>query len=79
MFLRSECESSGRGVAERLRSFATGTLEIDPLDVGVALERPESTFVLDTSVVGNANTGHEYGTDLAEADKRDLIEYMKTL
>jgi mono/diheme cytochrome c family protein len=28
---------------------------------------------------GNSNEGHEYGTDLAEAQKRALLEYLKTL
>jgi mono/diheme cytochrome c family protein len=37
--------------------------------------------VLDTRVKGNGNGGHEgprYGTDLPDADKRALIEYLKT-
>ena len=33
----------------------------------------------DTSLRGNHNTGHLYGTQLPAADKEDLIEYMKTL
>jgi hypothetical protein len=28
---------------------------------------------------GNGNGGHEFGTDLAAADKDALIEYLKTL
>ncbi|HYN20385.1 MAG TPA: cytochrome c [Thermoanaerobaculia bacterium] len=28
---------------------------------------------------GNGNGGHEYGTQLSEQDKNDLIEYLKTL
>jgi hypothetical protein len=28
---------------------------------------------------GHSNRGHEYGTTLDDADKRDLIEYLKTL
>jgi len=28
---------------------------------------------------GNDNGGHEYGTQLSEPDKNDLIEYLKTL
>ena len=37
-------------------------------------------FVLDTRLRGNGNQGHsgsEYGTDLDEKAKRDLIEYLK--
>jgi len=33
----------------------------------------------DTSVPGNGNQGHLYGTDLPLKDKRALIEYLKTL
>lgn len=33
---------------------------------------------VDVSVPGNSNAGHEYGIDLAAADKRALIEYLKT-
>jgi mono/diheme cytochrome c family protein len=34
---------------------------------------------LDTSLPGNANTGHVYGADLPTADKIALLEYLKTL
>ena len=39
-------------------------------------------FRYDTAVAGNGNSGHsgaDYGTDLPEADKRALLDYMKTL
>jgi len=32
----------------------------------------------DTSVPGNGNTGHVYGTTLADEDKRAIVEYLKT-
>lgn len=35
-------------------------------------------FKVDTTVIGNGNQGHLYGTELPEADKRSLIEYLKT-
>jgi hypothetical protein len=39
----------------------------------------ESTgFRYDTSVRGNGNGGHVYGTDLSARDKAALIEYLKT-
>lgn len=37
-------------------------------------------FILDTRLRGNDNAGHtgpRYGTDLSEAQKRDLVEYLK--
>jgi hypothetical protein len=39
----------------------------------------EASFLYDTSVPGNGNEGHLYGTDLGEQDKKALIEYLKTL
>ena len=36
---------------------------------------PES----DTAGSGNSNSGHDYGTNLSDNDKHDLIEYLKTL
>lgn len=33
----------------------------------------------DTQCVGQSNGGHDYGTALSAQDKRDLIEYLKTL
>jgi len=38
----------------------------------------QTFFRFDTSVPGNGNGGHLYGTMLADADKRALVEYMKT-
>ncbi len=35
-------------------------------------------FRYDTSVPGNANTGHVYGTTLSDDDKRAIVEYLKT-
>ena len=39
----------------------------------------EGAYVLDTSASGNSNSGHDYGTKLSPEEKRDLIEYLKTL
>ena len=36
-------------------------------------------FRYDTTVAGNGNQGHEFGTDLPEQEKRALVEYLKTL
>jgi hypothetical protein len=37
------------------------------------------TFLFDTTVRGNSNAGHAYGTDLSEDDRKALVEYLKTL
>ena len=36
-------------------------------------------LLFDTRKQGNGNQGHEYGTGLADQEKTDLIEFMKTL
>jgi len=35
--------------------------------------------LFDSSVIGNSNAGHEYGTTLTEDERQSLIEYLKTL
>jgi hypothetical protein len=67
---------------ERAKTFFVGTRQFDPVDVGqknVPEEGGVQYFNFDTSLRGNSNTGHPYGTDLMEEEKRQLIEYMKTL
>ncbi len=37
------------------------------------------TFTLyDTTVPGNGNGGHVYGTSLSDPEKQAVVEYMKT-
>jgi hypothetical protein len=36
-------------------------------------------FRYDTSVPGNSNQGHLFGTDLPKDQKKALLEYLKTL
>jgi hypothetical protein len=36
-------------------------------------------FVFDTRLPGNRNQGHEFGTELSETEKSDLIAFLKTL
>ena len=36
-------------------------------------------FTVRTTLPGNANFGHVYGTDLTAADKADLLAYLLTL
>jgi mono/diheme cytochrome c family protein len=45
----------------------------------VAQDQGRSFFEYNTTLNGNHNTGHEYGTDLSEGEKDALIEYLKTL
>ena len=60
--------------------FSLGHSAFDTTRVGVAAPAGSSAgFAFDTSVVGNSNQGHVYGTRLSDAEKRDLLEYLKTL
>ena len=43
----------------------------------VAEERGRMFFRYDTSVPGNSNAGHLYGTALPDDDKRAIVEYLK--
>jgi hypothetical protein len=35
--------------------------------------------LFDTRLVGNSNAGHSYGTQLSDAERWALIEYIKSL
>jgi hypothetical protein len=60
-----------------------GSRTFDPQKVGYDTEHSPSKnalFVADpANTNGNGNGGHEYGTDLSEADRWAIIEYMKTM
>jgi hypothetical protein len=62
--------------AQRAKTFHRGSRVFDPNDMGYT---DEGAYVFDTAGSGNANTGHDYGTQLSDNDKRCLIEYLKTL
>ena len=65
--------------ASRAVRFTVGGAEYDPALVGYPATVAGSGFVLDTTLPGNSNAGHEYGTTLSDAEKADLIEYLKGL
>jgi mono/diheme cytochrome c family protein len=68
--------------AQRPKVFYRGVDLIDTRNVGfVASGRYAEAhgFRFDTGLRGNGNGGHVYGTDLSEADKNALIEYLKTM
>jgi hypothetical protein len=66
---------------ERPKSYFRGSNVLDPMQLGfeTGSSSDEPLFFFDTSLPGNQNGGHEYGTDLSEAQKSALIEYLKTL
>ncbi len=64
---------------ERPKTFYVGNIELDLIKVGhVSSESPDSTF-FDTGLRGNSNAGHEYGTQLNNEQRWELIEYIKSL
>lgn len=70
--------------ARRPTSFYRGYDVYDLRRFGFVHQGPDAEregFRYDTSLPGNANVGHEgpqYGTDLPPAQKRALLEYLKT-
>ena len=69
--------------SERPQVWWRGSDELDLERVGyVSDPAAPHAFRYDTTVPGNGNEGHEgraYGTDLSDAEKDALVEYMKTL
>lgn len=74
---------------QRVPRFYRGDDVFDAKLVGFVFQPPEDrakaeqflqrTTELDTTIAGNGNQGHTYGTTLASEDKAALIEYLKTL
>jgi hypothetical protein len=64
----------------RDKQFYVGSRKFDPDKVGLSTAKDGSRgFLFDTSKVGNSNSGHKHGTALTSNEKRDLIEFLKTL
>jgi cytochrome c peroxidase len=65
--------------AQRVQQFHVGSRKYDPVNVGFDTT---TGSLLDTMLPGNSNAGHEgdgFGTNLTDAEKWALIEYMKSL
>jgi hypothetical protein len=65
--------------AERDKVFFTGNVEFDPVNVGYVSKEFQGGFRFDTSITGNSNAGHQYGSSLKHEERMDLIEYLKGL
>jgi mono/diheme cytochrome c family protein len=65
----------------RASKFYVGSTKYNPNKVGFVSTPSLGTTLYDTAKPGNHNSGHLYGTkdDLSEADRLDLIEYLKSL
>ena len=65
--------------SKRPVTYRRGGRRFDALKVGYHEPGPgEPAFVFDTTLPGNRNIGHEYGTQLSEPERMDLLEYLKT-
>lgn len=64
---------------QRERTFAMNCNDFDPIDVGLNCGDEQKGFVFDTRVRGNSNQGHNFGTELSDDEKMELIEYIKAL
>ena len=69
--------------ASRPASFFLGSREYDVQKLGyITTQDPKSPappWEMKTSLTGNSNAGHVYGTNLPDEDKWALIEYLKKL
>jgi hypothetical protein len=73
--------------AKRSKSFSIGVRTFDPLRVGYLTDVAgfPKFNVVDSNgnpIAGNSNVGHEgeqYGTNLSPDERRQLIEYLKSL
>ncbi|HEX8433809.1 di-heme-cytochrome C peroxidase [Archangium sp.] len=79
--------------AKRPAQFILQGWEYDPVKVGYATVTPQDpnaagyvplpsgqlAFVFNVKESGNSNEGHPYGTQLSDEEKRDLLEYLKSL
>ncbi len=63
----------------RPAKFFVGTAEYDRAKVGfISNVNKPGSWEFDTSLPGNSNAGHVWGTSLSDAQRKDLIEYLKT-
>jgi hypothetical protein len=63
--------------ADRVKCFHVGSQVYDPVNVGFTDDPNQPLF--DTTADGNSNAGHEYGGKLSVDQRRDLLEYLKSL
>ena len=63
--------------AQRPKKFPLGHRDYDPKKLGYTTDVAKPRFTFDTSLPGNSNAGHEYGTRLSDAERYDLLEYLK--
>jgi RoxA-like, cytochrome c-like len=68
-----------RPAKDRPARFYVGNREFDPVKVGFRSDATPGTTELDTTLPGNHNTGHPYADGLNDTERRQLLEFLKTL
>jgi hypothetical protein len=73
---------------ERTKKFYVGR-DFDPVKVGIDTSGKSGTFLLDTGLVGNSNSGHSFedgprgngviGPLLSDEERWALVEYLKSI
>jgi len=63
--------------AKRMAKFRAGSREFDPIRVGFVTD--SGSFEFDTSLPGNSNAGHDFGPQLTDEERAQLVEYLKSL
>ncbi len=64
---------------QRVKEFHVGSRRFDPVNVGVETAPSPGSFHFRTQVPGNSNAGHVYGETLTDAERWQLVEYLKSL
>ena len=69
---------------KRPTSFSIGVRTFDPVRVGFLTDVPGfARFNVNnpdgTPITGNSNAGHEFGANLTDQERHQLVEYMKKL
>jgi cytochrome c553 len=65
--------------SQRPAKFFVGSRKYDPVRLGYVNEQDAlRVYTFDTTQPGNSNSGHEYGTQLSEDQKMQLLEFMKS-
>lgn len=65
--------------AQRPAIFYVGNIELDVVKVGYLTTETPNTTLFNTHLRGNSNAGHEYGTQLNDVQRWDLVEYIKSI
>lgn len=65
---------------QRPKTFALGARDYDPVRLGFVVNTAcsQQDCLVDTTRTGDGNGGHLWGTDLSEADRTALLEYLKS-